>query len=207
MNIWQGKFGRDYTMRNNYTPDEMNDLYRKLYGVSRTQINQEFLGDLDRSLRILEVGANVGVQLALLQAAGFTNLYGVELQWYAVELAQQNTRHINILQGTAFDLPFKDGFFDLVFTSGVLIHIAPDDMAQAMQEIYRCSRRYIWGLEYWNAKYIEVPYREHERLLWKGDFAAIYREHFPTLRLLKETHYSYIEHNHLIDTVFLLEKG
>lgn len=51
-------------------------------------MNTLFLGDLDRSLRILEVGANVGFQLALLQRMGFCNLYGIELQPYAVERAR-----------------------------------------------------------------------------------------------------------------------
>jgi len=56
---------------------------------------------------------------------GFTNLYGIELQWYAVEKAKEYTKGINIIQGSGFDIPFKDGYFDLVITNGVLIHIAP----------------------------------------------------------------------------------
>jgi len=45
-----------------------------------------------------------------------------------VERSKQNLKNIDILQGSAFDVPFKDGFFDLVFTSGVLIHLASGDI-------------------------------------------------------------------------------
>ena len=41
---------------------------------------------------------------------------------YAVEKGKENTKGINIIQGSAFDLPYKDNYFDLVCTNGVLIH-------------------------------------------------------------------------------------
>ena len=81
--------------------------------------------DLPMDIRILEVGCNIGNQLRGFQRMGFTSLYGVELQQYAVEKAKMATRNINIIQGSGFDLPFKDNFFDLVCTNVVLIHISP----------------------------------------------------------------------------------
>jgi len=68
--------------------------------------------------RILEVGCNVGNQLRMLQRMGFNNLYGIELQQYAIEKAKALTKRINIIHGVADDIPFKDGYFDMVFTSG-----------------------------------------------------------------------------------------
>jgi len=56
---------------------------------------------------------------------GINNLYGIELQQYAIEKAKALTKRINIIHGVADDIPFKDGYFDMVFTSGVLIHIHP----------------------------------------------------------------------------------
>ncbi len=204
--VWSDEFGKEYTNRNTFTLEEVDALYTQRIGVSRTAINQRFLGSMDTSLRILEVGANIGLQLSLLQNQGFSDLWGVELQWYAVEQAKQHTQHINILQGSAFDLPFKDGFFDMVFTSGVLIHINPDDLAQAMKEIYRCSNTYIWGFEYWAESCVEVAYRGNTDLLWKTDFAQRYRELFGDLELVKEEKYPYVHDEKLVDSMFLLKK-
>ena len=97
---------------------------KERYGYTRTEINSEFIGDFDRDMKILEVGSNVGNQLLCLQEMGFKSLYGIELQNYAVELSKSRTKRINIIEGSAFDIPFKDSYFDLVFTSGVLIHIS-----------------------------------------------------------------------------------
>ena len=125
MGKWKGDFGKEYTDRNDLSVEGLDALYNENYGKTRTEINREFLKDLDPSLRILEVGSNLGVQLACLQKMGFTELYGIELQDYAVELSKSRTQSINIIKGSALDIPYKDGYFDLVFTSGLLIHISP----------------------------------------------------------------------------------
>jgi pseudaminic acid biosynthesis-associated methylase len=205
MRIWSGDFGRAYTDRNILTPDELDALYRRRVGIGQRDLNEEFLGALPRDTKILEVGSNIGMQLRCLQDMGFTQLYGLELQRYAVERSKRYLQNVDILQGSAFDIPFKDGFFDLVFTSGVLIHLAPDDIHRALREIYRCSRRYIWGLEYYAPHYQEVEYRGHTELLWKTDFARLYRDTFPDLRLLRQRLLPWLDSQNQ-DVMFLLEK-
>ncbi len=205
MQQWSSRFGKEYTDRNPLTVEAMNDLYKQRFGLSRTQLNIDFLEDFDRSVKILEVGANVGTQLLCLQSIGFLNLYGIELQSYAVEFSQENTKGINLIQGTAFDIPFKDAFFDIVFTSGVLIHISPSDIDLALQEIYRCTKNYIWGFEYYADKYEEIIYRGKTNLLWKTNFSKLYMEKFGDLKLVMEKKYKYSDsENH--DSMFLLSK-
>lgn len=206
MDTWSSGFGKSYTDRNPQTIEEMDSYYTTAFGVTRSELNEEFLGGLDRSLRILEVGANVGAQLGGLQKMGFTNLYGIELQPYAVERAGAQTQNINLIQGTAFDIPFKDGFFDLVYTSGVLIHISPDDIGVALSEICRCSRRYVWGFEYFADTYQAVPYRGREDLLWKTDFAQLYLDKDPSFREVKKRTVKYLTNdNH--DCMYLLDNS
>src|SRR5262249_28075256 len=123
MNVWLGEFGNQYTERNALSQADMEALYQRNFGITRTELNTEFLGELDRELRILEVGANVGNQLWCLQRMGFRQLYGIELQTDAVEKAKQRTSGLHIIPGSAYDIPFKDSFFDLVYTSNVLIHL------------------------------------------------------------------------------------
>lgn len=205
MEKWTGQFGEEYTNRNTLSPEEMEALYKRNYGQTRTELNERFLEGIDRSIRILEVGSNVGNQLLCLQRMGFSDLYGIELQSYAVELSKSRTRHINIIEGSVFDIPYKDGYFDLVFTSGVLIHIHPSDINTALKEIHRCTKEYIWGFEYYMDEYAEISYRGQENLLWKANFARLYLDQFGDLEIAKEERLKYLENDN-VDTMFLLRK-
>ena len=75
-------------------------------------------------------------------------VWGVEPQRYAIERARRADPTLTIVPGTAFALPFRDGCFDLAFTSGVLIHISPDDLGRAIDELYRVTSRWLIVIEY-----------------------------------------------------------
>lgn len=203
--MWEGDSGRAYTDSSFMSAAYVDTFWLDCRGIKRTELNRVFLDGIDRSARILEVGTNIGNQLILLQEVGFTNLYGIEPMDYAIELFKERTNNINIIKGTAFDLPFKDGFFDIVFTSGVLIHIAPSDIQQAMKEIYRCSNKYIWGFEYFADEHKEATWRGHNNMLWKADFAKLYLDLFANLKLVKEQRIKNIKGEN-VDTMFLLKK-
>jgi pseudaminic acid biosynthesis-associated methylase len=168
-------------------------------------MNRRFLSDLPRDAHILEVGCNLGNQLVLLQGMGFTNLYGVEVQEHALEAARARNRHLQLTLASAFDLPFEDGYFDLVFTAGVLIHISPDDLPLALDEIHRCTRQYVMGSEYYAPSSTEVNYRDHSRLLWKMNYAEQYLTRFPGLELIHEERLPYLQNSN-VDSMFLLRK-
>jgi pseudaminic acid biosynthesis-associated methylase len=203
--VWKGEFGREYTDRNTLDVDALDALYRKNFGITRTAINQESLGGISKHASFLEVGCNTGNQLQLLQRMGYSNLSGVELQPYAFEIARSRLPDIALQQGSALAIPHGDDLFDVVFTSGVLIHIAPEDLPGAMDEIHRCARTFIWGMEYYAPNVTEVNYRSHTGLLWKMDYARCYLERFKDLELVRERHVPYLEGSN-VDTVFLLKK-
>lgn len=205
MKKWGGQFGKEYTDRNLQTLEEMEFSFKQKIGITRTEMNRRFISNIDHSIRILEVGSNIGNQLLILQNMGFKYLYGIELQGYAVELSKSRTRGINIIQGSAFGIPFKDLFFDLVFTSGLLIHIAPKDIDIVLDEIYRCTNKYIWGAEYYADNWTKINYRGHPDLLWKTDYVKLFIQKFPDLELIKEEKFKYINEDN-IDTMFLLRK-
>jgi pseudaminic acid biosynthesis-associated methylase len=203
--VWKGEFGREYTDRNTLEPAALDALYRSNYGLTRTQINQTFLAGMSLDASLLEVGSNTGNQLLLLQQMGYTNLSGVELQPYALSVASRRVPGVALRLGSALALPYEDGYCDLVFTSGVLIHIAPNDLPRALDEIHRCARTFIWGLEYYAPNLTEVNYRSRNGLLWKTDFAQRYLERFSDLELVREQRLPYLESAN-VDTVFLLSK-
>lgn len=205
MSVWEKEFGKEYTDRNPLSEEEMNGLYEAQFGVTRSRLNEQFIGFLDRNAKILEVGSNVGTQLQLLKRMGFHSLYGVELQEYAVEKSKMATKGVNIIQGSAFDIPYKEAYFDMVYTSGVLIHIKPNDLGVALDEIHRCSNRFIWGFEYFSEAFEMIPYRGMENILWKGNYAREYLNRFPDLKLVQERALPYIKSPN-VDHMFLLEK-
>lgn len=208
-NEWETQFGEEYTKRNMLTPSELNKLYLNRYGATRTEMNLEFLEFLDRDIMILEVGSNIGNQLNLLSKMGFKNLYGLEINPLAIRTSNELNfgLPIYVIKGDALNIPFKDSFFDLVYTSGVLIHINPENIKKAIDEIFRCSKRYIWGFEYFQADgYSEIEYHNKKGMLWKTDFEKLYLENYPQLKLINEKYYTYAEDNDLIDQMFLLEK-
>ncbi|NHN33875.1 pseudaminic acid biosynthesis-associated methylase [Paenibacillus agricola] len=202
--FWQSEFGAEYTERNKFSVDEQDALYVNEYGHTRTAMNKEFLVDLEIG-SILEVGCNVANQLRCLQSMGYNQLYGIELQAYAVEKVKEITKGINVIQGSGFDIPFKDSYFDLVFTSGVLIHISPDDINTIMDEMYRTSNQFIWGFEYYSDTYSEIPYRGNSNKMWKANFMQLFLNRFPDLEIVKEKKYPY-QYNDNIDQMFLLRK-
>lgn len=170
--LWRSEFGRDYTDRNDRElPERVASWRRLLDGIAPA--------------RVLEVGCNVGWNLEYLRRLGAGELYGVEPQAYAVERARRRGPAFGVVQGTAFDLPFRDGWFDLAFTSGVLIHIAGEQIGAALDEIYRVSRRWIVAIEYDHPTEQEVRYRGHAAALWKRDHGALWQARYPSLRRVR----------------------
>jgi pseudaminic acid biosynthesis-associated methylase len=170
--LWRSEFGRDYTDRNDHEKAERVTAWARLLdGIAPA--------------RALEVGCNVGWNLEYLHRLGVAELYGIEPQLYAVERARWRGPQFGVLHGTAFDLPFKDGWFDLAFTSGVLIHISPETIGAALDEIYRVARRWIVAIEYDHPVEVEVAYRGNAGALWKRDHGALWRSRYPKLRELR----------------------
>jgi SAM-dependent methyltransferase len=97
--------------------------------IGRSEALAELIADLRKDARILEVGCNVGRNLAYLADHGWTNVEGVEINEHAVALLRRTfpqlaDRPIHV--GTAEDvLPTLGGPFDLVFTMAVIEHIHP----------------------------------------------------------------------------------
>jgi pseudaminic acid biosynthesis-associated methylase len=167
--LWRSSFGQHYTDRNDVERPGRIDVWRRILAGTGVQ-------------RALEVGCNVGWNLRYLRAAGVPSVWGVEPQTYAIERARQADPTLTIVPGTAFALPFRDRWFDLAFTSGVLIHISPADLPRALDELYRVTDRWLAVIEYDHPEELEVSYRGHAGALWKRDHGAAIAARFPSLR-------------------------
>jgi pseudaminic acid biosynthesis-associated methylase len=113
-------------------------------------------------------------------------VYGVDVNEHALSRLRTSLPGVNAVWSVARELPFRDAYFDLVFTTGVLIHQPGDALGDVMSEIVRCSRRYVLAGEYFSETEVEVPYRGQEGALFKRDYGALYRRRFPDLHLVRE---------------------
>jgi pseudaminic acid biosynthesis-associated methylase len=205
--VWTSQFGEDYTSRNTYENiDDHNQSYIDYYGKTKDELNKEILSTLPKNLKILEVGSNIGYQLASLQRFGFYNLYGIEIQRNCVDQSKKLWKGIDIIQASGFDIPFKNNFFDLVFTNNVLIHISPKDIDIVLNEMNRVSAKYIYGFEYYSEKYESINYRDNKDLLWKTDFANLFLKKFSNLKSIFSKKYPCLNFKGNIDKAYILEK-
>lgn len=177
LDAWRGSFGETYIGRNAMDVQRLRRLTAAYAEILRWMAE-------DEPKSILEVGCNIGMNLHVLDRLTGARLFGLEPNGSArAELASSGLLPADqILDATAEEIPLADGSVDLVFTSGVLIHIHPDRLEQAMREVLRVAGKYVLAIEYFNDKPVSIPYRGRDDLLFKRDFGKTYLELDPTLR-------------------------
>lgn len=173
-NLWSGEFGDQYGVRNSNAAE------------GRAAFWGELLAEFPVS-SALEVGCNVGGNLQWVSEAVMPRtVYGVDINEQALEELRTRIPQVNAVWAPARELPFRDRWFELAFTMGVLIHQPPETLPLVMSEIVRCSRKYVLCGEYFAEDLTEVPYRGQTGALWKQDFGATYQRLFPELKLRKK---------------------
>lgn len=200
--FWKGKFGDEYLSRKG--AKDFDELYPILYGTTRTELNKEFFSKLNKDISILEVGCNRAEQLHLLKDIGFTNLWGIDINHRSIQIAKIE-KSFNIIESSGFDIPFKDNYFDLVMTNVMLIHVDPQDLSRLMAEIYRVSKKYIYGYEFYSKDCEMIPYRGNVNRMWKNDFKTLFLNQFKDLKIVKEKELKYLKDDNK-DNMYLLEK-
>jgi spore coat polysaccharide biosynthesis protein SpsF len=178
--FWKGEFGDSYTNRNAPSEEQMQACVALWSEILSHTISAP-------PSSILEVGANVGLNLRALRLLSSARCYAVEPNKKALEILTRDgvVEPADVREGVASKIDLPDGVADLVFTSGVLIHIAPDDLPASAREIYRCSKRWLACIEYFSDKPEEIPYRGHDDRLFKRDFDALWLDLFPDLRIVR----------------------
>jgi pseudaminic acid biosynthesis-associated methylase len=170
--LWSGPFGDSYSERNAEAGNGRGVFWDRLLTAHPVQ-------------RVLEVGCNVGANLQwIINHVAPAETFGVDVNKEALTRLRARLPDINAVAGLGRDLPFRDRWFDLVFTTGVLIHQPDSTLPLVMQEVVRVSRRYVLCGEYFAAETVEVPYRGQDGALFKRDYGRLYQELFPELALV-----------------------
>lgn len=124
---------------------------------------------------VLEVGCNAGWNLMAIRACWpqiNPFIRGFEINDAAAKAAR--CAGLLVKNGTFDDLTAWSA--DLVFTSGVLIHIAPENLRESMQKLATATRRYVLAIEYESDVEQEIEYRGERERLWKRPFGKLYEE-------------------------------
>jgi len=91
---------------------------------------------------ILDVGCGEGFTLNRLKEKGIgKKLEGLEYLKAAIELGKRTYPDIKIIQGSIYELPYKDNSFDLVLCTEVLEHL--ENPQDALKELVRVSNKYL----------------------------------------------------------------
>jgi pseudaminic acid biosynthesis-associated methylase len=176
MEHWAGAFGDAYANRNAATTEAVQTRLRMLAPILARL-------DGDRPRNILECGCNVGLNLRALRQLTRAELHAIEPNAHARQqvLDDRVLEPSRLHDATLAQLPFGDASVDLVFTSGVLIHVPPDRLERALREVYRVSRKYVLAIEYFSVKPEAVEYRDQAGMMWKRDFGGAYLDLFSDL--------------------------
>ena len=198
---WSGELGNRYTQRNLLETNSAVPYFAEALRLLDTHCHRN---QVHRIKNILEVGCNLGGKLASMLKAmaqvwpditlgelmsGEYSITGIEPNEKARAAAWQLPL-VNVVGGNAYSLPFEDDSVDLVFTSGVLIHIPPEKIAEAIHEIHRVARYGVLAIEYYAATEENTgTFDGMADMLWNRDYGSLYRDCFPDLSLLGEGPY------------------
>lgn len=137
---------------------------------------------------VIEFGAGVGNNLrainTLLPAA---QLAAVEINPGAAKALLKITPWVyeqSMLDWTNPEPALACKRWDLAFTKGVLIHIAPADLPRAYVALYNASGRYVLLCEYFCPTPRMITYRGEDNRLWARDFAGEMLEAYTDLWLV-----------------------
>jgi ubiquinone/menaquinone biosynthesis C-methylase UbiE len=125
-------------------------LFLGMADVMRRQVIPPFADRIraqartDRPLRVLDVGCGTGRTLRQIASAHpHVRCYGLDLSPYYVQVARQRLSdlvHAALVADNAENMPFRDGFFDVV-TSVYLFHELPKNARRnVLSEIHRVLR-------------------------------------------------------------------
>lgn len=162
--FWRGDFGVAYNERNQ--PDWKQRVPLLTHILEQTG-----------ATTFLDVGTNQGWNMLALRSINEQYMMsGVDVNQQALEKAQTAGFDVHIGSADQVVELFGEKAAELVITSGVLIHIAPEDLKAAMQAIVNVSSQYVLAIEYESQTEEEINYRGNTGKLWKRPFGKLYEE-------------------------------
>jgi pseudaminic acid biosynthesis-associated methylase len=167
--FWMQEIDEDYVADNNNFDGELG---KSAWSRILSKVN------LDEIRSFLDCGSNIGRNIRFLSEVlpnSSANL--IELAekpfLYCKKTYSIQDSYLGPIKSARFETNF-----DLVFTSGVLIHVNPDDLLETMAKMYDFSKKYILIAEHFSRTPISINYRGEDDKLFKRDFGKLFIENF-----------------------------
>ena len=164
--FWKGVEGNAYTLRN-----QVDWLARVRFW--------EIVLRRTGARNVLDCGCNCGWNLLAIEVAAKNLGYHVDGAGFDINagaVAKARASGLNVVRASMADLETSPARYDLVCTSGVLIHVPPSQIKAAMQSIVTASHRWVLAVEYSASVEKEIEYRGNAELLWKRPYGMLYRK-------------------------------
>lgn len=90
---------------------------------------------------ILDAGCGEGFTLEKFREKKIgDSLAGIDFSEYAIQIGKKIHPNLKLKQGSIYDIPYKENFFDLVISTEVLEHL--ESPKKALEELKRVTRKY-----------------------------------------------------------------
>jgi pseudaminic acid biosynthesis-associated methylase len=167
-NFWANDYALEYIKKNN--------SFNKELGVEGWI---KMLNKTNCVSSILECGCNIGRNINFLNSVlPDAKKSIIEISEPAFEFVRNNYQLEYSFNGSILMSNFESNSFDLTFTSGVLIHIHPDELIDNMSKLFHYSKKYILIAEYFNRNPVMIEYQGQSNKLFKRDFGKLFIENF-----------------------------
>ena len=167
-NFWTEEYSKNYIEKN----DNFNiELLLKGW--------EDILNQTSQINSVVECGANIGRNiLALEEILPQADKTAIEISPDASKILEERFPKLNVKNSSILESHHSGQTYDLVFTMGVLIHIAPEDLMRTMEKMFDLSQRYIVIGEYFNRTPVSLTYQGQEKKLFKRDFGKYFLERY-----------------------------
>jgi pseudaminic acid biosynthesis-associated methylase len=164
--FWSNEYSHEYIKRN-----ESFDLDEGIKAWSIMLRNAEKINSL------LELGSNIGRNINILRnylPNAKKSIVEISPEAFSIVTGRYELQHAK--NCSIMEADFKDEAFDLVFTTGVLIHIAPENLLLHIKKMYELSKRYILICEMFSRIPKAIHYRNSDDLLFTRDYGRYFLE-------------------------------
>lgn len=164
--LWAGGFGKEYIERNQVD-------WRRRMPFWKSIANETFAGSF------VEFGCNAGWNLLAIKEVFMDGDYPYPLGIGGIDINQDAVNRamnagIDARCGGIELVEQYQSVADVVFTSGVLIHVAPEHLDRTMRALINASRRYVLAIEYYAPDEEKLEYRGNKEALWKRPYGDLY---------------------------------
>lgn len=124
------------------TPDKNDKKPINIYNFSRRKKLLKTLLSFARNRgRLLDLGCSKGSYCEFFRGEGFKEIYGLDLSRQRAAIAMEQG-YDSVLVGRGQEIPFPDGYFEVVVNQEVLVHVLQyNDRLAMVRESYRVLKK------------------------------------------------------------------